>query len=62
VPLLAQIPLDPQLRAAGDAGVPLVETDPDQPAGRALGGLAETLAKRGRKLLGKQLGVTPTSR
>jgi hypothetical protein len=24
--------------------------------------LAETLAKRGRKLLGKQLGVTPASR
>ena len=62
VPLLAQIPLDPQLRAAGDAGVPLVETDPDQPAGRALSSLAETLAKRGRKLLGKQLGVTPASR
>jgi ATP-binding protein involved in chromosome partitioning len=61
VPLLAQIPLDPQLRAAGDAGVPLVETAPDQPAGRALGELAETLAKRGRKLLGKQLGITPAS-
>jgi ATP-binding protein involved in chromosome partitioning len=62
VPLLAQIPLDPQLRAAGDAGVPLVETGPDQPAGRALGELAETLAKRGRKLLGKQLGITPAGR
>jgi ATP-binding protein involved in chromosome partitioning len=62
VPLLAQIPLDPQLRAAGDAGVPLVESDPDQPAGRALGGLAETLLKRGHKLLGKQLGITPAGR
>ena len=62
VPLLAQIPLDPQLRAAGDAGVPLVETDPDQPAGRVLSSLAETLAKRGRGLLGKQLSVTPASR
>jgi ATP-binding protein involved in chromosome partitioning len=62
VPLLAQIPLDPQLRAAGDAGVPLVETDPDQPAGRVLSSLAETLAKRGRGLLGKQLGVTPATR
>jgi ATP-binding protein involved in chromosome partitioning len=62
VPLLAQIPLDPKLRAAGDAGVPLVETDPEQPAGRALGGLAETLVRRGRGLLGKQLGITPASR
>ena len=32
VPLLAQIPLDPQLRAAGDDGVPLVSTRP-RPAG-----------------------------
>src|SRR5918995_3751473 len=31
VALLAQIPLDPQLRASGDAGVPLVETGPDEP-------------------------------
>jgi ATP-binding protein involved in chromosome partitioning len=62
VPLLAQIPLDPELRAAGDAGVPLVETDPDQPAGRALRSLADTLVKRGRNLLGKQLGITPAGR
>jgi len=61
VPLLAQIPLDPQLRVAGDAGVPLVETDPDQPAARALDALADGLAKRGRNLLGKQLGITPTA-
>ena len=32
VSLLAQIPLDPELRASGDAGVPIVEADPDQPA------------------------------
>ena len=62
VPLLAQIPLDPQLRAAGDEGVPLVETDPDQPAGRALRSLADTLAKRGRNLLGRQLGMSPAGR
>jgi ATP-binding protein involved in chromosome partitioning len=62
VPLLAQIPLDPQLRASGDSGVPLVEADDAQPAAIALNSLAEELLKRGRSLLGKQLGVTPLVR
>jgi ATP-binding protein involved in chromosome partitioning len=61
VNLLAQIPIDPQLRAAGDAGVPLVEAGPDHPAARALSSLADTLAKRGRGLIGKQLGLAPAS-
>ena len=59
VPLLAQIPLDPQLRASGDSGVPLVDADPDQPAATALTSLADELVKRGRSLLGKQLGLAP---
>jgi ATP-binding protein involved in chromosome partitioning len=62
VSLLAQIPLDPQLRASGDAGVPLVESGPDEPAARALSSLAETFVKRGRGLLGKQLGLAPAGR
>ncbi|HEV2929339.1 MAG TPA: Mrp/NBP35 family ATP-binding protein [Propionibacteriaceae bacterium] len=62
VPLLAQVPLDPQLRASGDAGVPLVRTDPGRPAAEALAGLADTLARRGRGLVGRQLGLTPASR
>jgi ATP-binding protein involved in chromosome partitioning len=62
VPLLAQIPLDPQLRASGDSGVPLVEADPDQPAATALTSLADELVRRGRSLLGKQLGLAPAGR
>ena len=62
VPLLAQIPLDPQLRVGGDEGSPLVVTDPDRPAAVALTALATRLAKRGRGLLGKQLGLAPTAR
>jgi ATP-binding protein involved in chromosome partitioning len=62
VALLAQIPLDPQLRASGDAGVPLVETGPNEPAARALNALADTFIKRGRGLLGKQLGLMPAGR
>jgi ATP-binding protein involved in chromosome partitioning len=59
VSLLAQIPLDPELRASGDAGVPIVDGDPDQPAARALSSLADVFIKRGRGLLGKQLGLAP---
>jgi ATP-binding protein involved in chromosome partitioning len=62
VSLLAQIPLDPQLRASGDAGVPLVEAGPDQPAALALSSLAEALVRRGRGLLGRQLGLAPAGR
>jgi ATP-binding protein involved in chromosome partitioning len=62
VNLLAQIPIDPQLRASGDVGVPLVEDGADQPAARALNSLADTLARRGRGLTGKQLGLAPAAR
>ncbi len=62
VPLLAQIPLDPQLRIGGDEGTPLVVGGPDQPAAQALTQLADGLAKRGRGLLGKQLGLAPAGR
>ena len=61
VPLLAQIPIDPELRASGDAGVPLVESI-DHPAAGALSSLADMLVRRGRGLLGKQLGITPANR
>ena len=61
VNLLAQIPIDPQLRASGDAGVPLVEDGADQPAARALNSLADMFARRGRGLTGKQLGLAPAA-
>jgi ATP-binding protein involved in chromosome partitioning len=61
VPLLAQIPLDPIMREGGDAGTPIVDAAPDQPAAQALSSLAETVAKRGRGLLGRQLGLAPVA-
>jgi ATP-binding protein involved in chromosome partitioning len=61
VPLLAQVPLDPALRASGDEGVPLVSADPGRPAAQVLNQLADTLARRGRGLVGRQLGVTPVT-
>lgn len=62
VPLLGQIPLDPRIREGGDAGIPIVDEAPDQPAARALMSVAETLSKRGRGLLGKQLSLAPAGR
>ena len=59
IPLLAEIPMDPALAAAGDLGVPLVATQPDRPAAAALIALAQRLGNRKRNLAGLKLGLTP---
>ncbi|MGX7728887.1 Mrp/NBP35 family ATP-binding protein [Rhodococcus sp. 2H158] len=60
VPLLGQIPLDPAVREAGDAGTPIVLSAPDSPAGTALREIAEKLAVRRRGLAGMSLGIDTT--
>jgi ATP-binding protein involved in chromosome partitioning len=62
IPLLGQVPLDPRLREAGDSGRPLVLSEPDAPAARALLGVANQLAARQRGLAGRALGLTPVRR
>jgi ATP-binding protein involved in chromosome partitioning len=62
VPLLGQIPLDTRVREAGDTGVPIVLSDPNAPAARALAAVAERLAVRRESLVGKPLGLRPASR
>src|ERR1700722_14231439 len=59
VPLLGQVPLDVRLREGGDAGIPLVLSDPDSPAALALRKIADEIGARGRSLAGRQLGLTP---
>jgi ATP-binding protein involved in chromosome partitioning len=59
VPLLGQIPLDTRVREAGDAGSPVVLTDPDSPAAAALRAVADRLAVRRESLAGKPLGLSP---
>ncbi|MGC4154660.1 MAG: Mrp/NBP35 family ATP-binding protein [Propionicimonas sp.] len=59
VPLLAEIPMDPAMSAAGDEGVPLVATDPSHPSAVALGAVADLLASRRISLIGKSLNLTP---
>ncbi len=62
VPLLAQVPLDLELRVAGDLGTPVVQAQPSAPAAVALREVANGLSSRGRGLLGRQLGLTPAGR
>jgi len=59
VPLLGQVPLDVRLREGGDAGMPLVLSDPDSPAALALRKIADEIGARGRGLAGRHLGLTP---
>ncbi len=49
VPLLGRVPLDVRLRESGDAGEPLVESDPDSEAARAITALAEAIAATKRE-------------
>ncbi|OBI48967.1 Mrp/NBP35 family ATP-binding protein [Mycobacterium sp. E787] len=62
VPLLGQIPLDPALVAAGDAGLPIVLSAPDSPVGKELRGVADSLSSRKRGLAGVSLGLDPARR
>jgi len=61
-PLLARVPFEVRLREGGDAGVPLVISDPDSPAARAIESIADTLAAKPRGLAGMSLGLTPAGR
>ena len=62
VPVLGQIPIDVSLREGGDAGKPIVDSDPTAPGAVVLTEIASRLAGRGRGLAGMQLGLTPTSK
>ncbi|MGH8776838.1 MAG: Mrp/NBP35 family ATP-binding protein [Jiangellaceae bacterium] len=62
VPLLGEVPLDVRLREGGDAGVPLVESDPEAPASEALREIARGLSHRRRGLAGLSLDLAPVAR
>lgn len=60
VPLLGQIPLDTAVREGGDSGVPIVLSDPESPAAKAMIEVAEKLSVRSRGLAGMSLGIDTT--
>ena len=60
VSVLASVPISIALREGGDAGVPIVLSNPGDPAARAIIDLASTLAVRGRGLAGRKLGFSVT--
>ncbi len=62
VPVLGEVPIDTSLREGGDAGKPIVESDPTAPAALELTRIASALAGQGRGLAGRQLGLTPTGK
>ena len=57
VPFLAEIPLEPDFRVAGDKGTPSVVIDPSRPAAAAIVGLADRLASTKRNLAGFRLNL-----
>jgi ATP-binding protein involved in chromosome partitioning len=59
VPLLGQVPLDPELRAGGDDGRPIVATDPDSEAARVFADMAAAVVAKGRsRVFRPELTVT----
>ncbi|MBG6085551.1 Mrp/NBP35 family ATP-binding protein [Zhihengliuella flava] len=60
VPLLGSIPLEPRLRAGGDAGQPLVLAEESSAAAQEITRIARQLTHRPRGLAGLNLGVNPT--
>jgi ATP-binding protein involved in chromosome partitioning len=59
VPLLGKIPFDPRLREGGDAGQPLVLSNPEAEASIALQEIAQKIASRPRGLAGMNLNISP---
>jgi ATP-binding protein involved in chromosome partitioning len=55
VPLMAQVPLVPTLRAGGDEGTPIVVSDPQAPASAALRQAADAVRHATKTNVGKPL-------
>jgi ATP-binding protein involved in chromosome partitioning len=59
VPLLASVPISVPLRSGGDAGMPVVLSEPLDPASVAIRTVADRLVATGRGLSGRKLGLAP---
>ena len=61
-PLLGQVPLDVELREAGDRGVPVVVDAPESASARELARIATALPTPHRKLAGRALPLSVVAR
>jgi ATP-binding protein involved in chromosome partitioning len=61
-PLLGQVPLDLELREAGDAGVPVVVAAPESASARELTRISQNLPTPRRKLAGRALPLSVVGR
>ncbi len=61
-PLLGQVPLDVELRQAGDRGVPVVVASPESASARELARIATVLPTPRRKLAGRALPLSVVAR
>ncbi len=61
-PLLGQVPLDVELREAGDRGVPVVVASPESASARELARIATVLPTPRRKLAGRSLPLSVVSK
>lgn len=59
VPVLGEIPIDPNVRKAGDSGIPIVLADPSCASATAIFDIATKLASAPRGLVGQSLKVSP---
>ncbi len=59
VPFIGAIPMDPSVRVGGDAGKPVVVSDPDSPVAKALKAVAEDLAAKVSVAAMRQENVVP---
>lgn len=57
VPLLGSVPLDPALRAGGDAGIPISLSAPESSTAQAFKAISQHLAVRKESLAGRSLGL-----
>ncbi len=60
--LLAQLPIDPQVRIWGDQGTPVVQAAPQSPIGKAFTELAEAVQREVAKKNAERLGTLTISR
>ena len=62
VSLLGQVPLETRVRECGDEGTPIVLSNPDAPAAKALQAISNKLTTRARGLAGMSLNISPVNK